>query len=98
MPLEDGIWIYILRCADGSYYTGLTRRPPEERVAEHAAGEVPGYTQSRRPVSLVYAAEFQQLTDAIDYERQIKSWSRAKKEALIKGRFDVLRELAKRRS
>ena len=62
------------------------------------SGEVPGYTQTRRPVELVYAAEFQQFTDAIGYERQVKRWSRAKKEALIAGRYDELVALAKRRS
>ena len=97
MSLENGAWVYILRCADGSYYTGLTRRGVEERLSEHMAGETPGWTQSRRPVTLVFSAEFQRLTDAISVERQVKGWKRMKKEALIAGRFDLLPELASRR-
>jgi len=91
-------YVYILRCADGSYYTGLTHRTPEDRLAEHQSGLIDGYTQSRRPVVLVYSESFVNAVDAIAAERRIKGWSRAKKESLIAGRFDLLPALARRRT
>ncbi|MGU3540523.1 GIY-YIG nuclease family protein [Methylobacterium sp. A54F] len=92
-------FVYMLRCADGSYYVGSTRgQSPEKRLGEHQAGTFPGYTQRRRPVTLVYAAEFQWITDAIAAERQIKGWGRAKKEALIRGDWDAVSALARRAS
>jgi putative endonuclease len=93
-----GAWLYILRCADGSYYTGTTRTDLEIRLAEHQTGHFGGYTATRRPVVLVYSEYFDRIVDAIAAERQIKGWSRAKKEALIAGRFDLLRALARRRT
>ena len=94
---SDGCWIYILQCTDGSYYTGSTRNLPEQRLAEHNHGfDEKAYTISRRPVSLVYAEHFPVITDAIACERQIKGWSRAKKEALIARKFDLLHHLSKR--
>jgi len=92
-----GAWLYLLKCNDGSYYTGTTRAELEKRVAEHQAGTFEGYTSTRRPVVLVYSEFFERITDAIAAERQIKGWSRAKKEALIAGDFDRLKRLAKRR-
>ncbi len=89
--------IYILECADGSYYTGITRRPVEERVWEHNAGVVEGYTHSRRPVVLRCVEEFESINQAIDRERQIKGWSRRKKQALIGGRYEELPELSRPR-
>lgn len=77
------VTVYILRCADGSYYTGLTKRDIEDRVDEHNAGVVEGYTCRRRPVELVFIETCERIVDAIDRERQIKGWSRRKKEALI---------------
>jgi predicted GIY-YIG superfamily endonuclease len=88
--------LYILQCADGSYYTGTTRGSLENRLAEHQAGHFGGFTASRRPVRLVFHQEFDRVTDAIAAERQVKGWSRAKKEALIRGDFDQLRQRAKR--
>ncbi|HWV22426.1 MAG TPA: GIY-YIG nuclease family protein, partial [Devosia sp.] len=70
--------VYILRCSDGSYYTGITRRTVEERLWEHNAGIVEGYTRSRRPVEVVCVEEFESVLQAIDRERQIKGWSRRK--------------------
>lgn len=93
-----GAFVYILRCADGSYYVGSTRASLEERVAQHDSGTFGGYTARRRPVTLVFHEEFQRITDAIAAERQIKNWSRAKKEALIRGDFEALRRLAKGRT
>ena len=79
-----GYCVYILRCADGSYYTGHTRNLGV-RLAEHESGLVPGYTKLRRPVRLVFAEELRTRAEALKRERQIKGWSRAKKEALIAG-------------
>ena len=89
------VYIYILKCADGSYYTGITRRELEERVGEHNSGLIKGYTSSRLPVELVFAQEFSRGDHAIGRERQIKGWSRAKKEALIAGDFEALPGLAR---
>jgi len=88
------IFVYILKCADGSFYTGITRRSVDERVSEHNQGLVASYTQSRRPVAVVYSAEFERIDEAIATERQIKGWSRAKTQALIDGDFQRLKELA----
>ena len=89
-------FLYILRCADDSYYVGTTRGTLDNRVAEHDAGHFGGFTAKRRPVKLVFHQEFQRITDAIAAERQVKGWRRAKKEALIRGDFDALPLLAKR--
>jgi putative endonuclease len=94
----EGASIYILLCADGSYYTGLTRKEIDERVSEHNNSTYDGYTSLRRPVRLVYSAHFELLTEAIETERRIKGWSRAKKEALIRGDYDALPGLAARRT
>ncbi len=95
--MTDGAFLYILRCADGSYYTGTARSGPEQRVAQHNAGTYDGCTARRRPATLVFSQSFDLITDAIAAERQIKGWSRAKKEAPIRGDFDQLRMLARRR-
>jgi putative endonuclease len=93
----SGASIFILRCADGSYYTGITRRWVEGRVSEHMQGLIPGcYTDSRRPVKLVFSEHYEQIDEAIAAERRIKGWSRAKKEAYMRGDFPALVELAKR--
>ena len=90
------VWLYIVQCRDGAFYTGTTRRSLEERVGEHNAGLFDGFTAKRRPVRLVFAQDFENPVDAIAAERQIKKWSRTKKQALIDGRFDLLVSLAKR--
>jgi putative endonuclease len=92
-----GAFAYMLRCADGSYYVGSARGDDlEPRVAEHQAGVRRGYTYTRRPVHLVWSERFDRITDAITVERKIEGWSRAKKEALIKGDWAELKLLAKR--
>jgi putative endonuclease len=88
-----GAWVYILRCCDSSYYVGCTTAI-EKRLREHDLGIFPGYTSARRPVELVWCAEFPDVFQAIVVERQIKRWSRRKKEALIREEFDLLHELA----
>ena len=93
-----GASIYILLCSDGSYYTGVTRRSVEERVSEHAQGLMPGYTFTRRPVKLVFSEHYERIVDAIAAERRIKGWSRAKKEAYIRGDFPTLAALSTRGS
>ena len=90
-------WVYILRCADDSYYVGHTENL-ELRVAQHQSGDLDGYTKPRRPVRLVYSEEFRTRDDAFAAERQIKGWGRQKKEALIAGDWERLRVLAQRRS
>src|SRR5882724_3631503 len=96
--LMFSVFVYIVRCRDGSYYVGSARRDLDRRIAEHNAGTYGGYTARRRPVELVLSCEFQQITDAISAERQIKGWSRAKKEALIQGDEAMLVLLARRRT
>jgi putative endonuclease len=76
--LSDGANLYILRCADGKYYVGTTPKSLEERVGEHNAGFLGGYTASRRPVTQVFAQYFESIADAVAAERQVKGWSRAK--------------------
>ncbi len=93
-------FLYILKCADGSYYTGTYRSNDlETRISEHNNAQYPNaYTSSRRPVTLVFAEQFASITDAIAAERRIKGWSRAKKEAMIEGRWTDLPDLAQRRT
>jgi putative endonuclease len=93
----QGAYLYIVKCSDGSYYSGTARAGLERRVAEHNSGHYGGYTETRRPVVLVFSQWFEDVTDAIAAERQVKGWSRAKKEALIRGDFEMLRVLARRR-
>lgn len=88
------VFVYILCCSDGRYYVGSTRASLEQRVAQHNAGAFGGFTAERRPVALVWHQEFQRITDAIAVERQIKGWTRAKTEALIEGRYDLLPALS----
>lgn len=93
-----GIYVYMLRCSDSSYYIGTaTGNDLSHRIAQHNAGAFPGYTFSRRPVVLVWSEHFDRITDGIAAERQLKGWNRAKKEALIKGDWSMLTMLAKRR-
>ena len=82
-------WAYILRCADDSYYTGHTE-DLENRIAEHQHGRFRGYTHDRRPVALVWSQDFPTREQALSVEMKIKRWSRAKKEALIAGNWDML--------
>lgn len=89
-------FVYILRCSDNTYYTGVTNNI-ERRLAEHQSGEnKTAYTFKKRPVKLVFKANFSSIDYAIEKEKQIKSWSKNKKEALIKGDFELLPELSKK--
>ncbi len=94
-----GAFVYMLRCRGKSFYVGsATGDDLSLRVAQHQAGTLGGYTALRRPVELVWSEHFERITDAIVAERQIKGWSRAKKEALIKGEWGDVQRLAKRRA
>ena len=85
--------VYVLRCVDYSYYVGHTD-DLQRRIAQHDAGQIPGYTDGRRPVRLVFAQEFSTREEALAAERQLKGWSRPKKEALILGKWKRVRLLA----
>ena len=85
--------MYILKCANGSYYTGSTI-DLERRLEQHKNGEGAKFTKKHLPVELVYVEEFSKIEDAFYREKQIQGWSRKKKEALIAGNFDKLHELA----
>jgi putative endonuclease len=93
---EMSAYLYILRCADGSYYVGTSRGSLERRIAEHHAGAFDGYTARRRPVTLVFHQQFERVEDAVSAERQVKGWRREKKEALIRGDFAALPSLSRR--
>ena len=88
-------YAYMLRCSDGKYYVGHTDAL-ERRFAQHQRGEIKGYTQTRRPVTLVWSQDFPSRLEALEAERQIKGWGRPKKEALIAGDWDKIRALASR--
>ena len=93
-----GAFVYMLRCADGSFYVGTaTGDDLTLRIAQNQAGTFEGYTSLRRPVELVWSEYFDRITDAIAVERQIKGWSRAKKQALIAGDWASVQKLSKRR-
>jgi putative endonuclease len=90
-------FVYILRCSDGSYYVGSTRgEDVARRLSEHQQGLHDGYTAARLPVTLLWSGEFDRITDAIAFERQLKGWSRAKKEAVIREEWERLPDLASR--
>ena len=97
--MTEGAFLYVLRCADGSYYIGTTRTNLELRIVRHNTGAFGGYTSTRCPViTLVFSQWFDRVTDAIENERKLKKWSRAKKEAFIRGDFTALKALASCRS
>jgi putative endonuclease len=98
LKVAEGALLYILRCSDGSFYIGTTRTALEIRIAEHNAATFGGYTATRRPVTLVFSQWFDRITDAIENERKLKKWSRAKKEAFIRGDYAALQQLSARRS
>ncbi len=85
---------YILRCSDGSYYVGSTR-DLAFRISQHQSGTGSRYTACRRPVELVWTAEYERVDEAFAIEKRVQGWSRAKREALITGRFDLLPDLAR---
>ena len=86
--------MYILKCADGSYYTGSTK-DLELRLQQHQNGEGANFTRKRLPVELVYVEEYQRIDEAFYREKQVQGWRRKKKEALINGQHDKLPGLSK---
>ena len=89
-----GYYVYILRCSDGSYYTGHTDQM-EARLVAHQSGHFSGYTSERIPVELVFLEELNSRDEAFRRERQIKGWSRSKKEALMANDWEKLVLLSK---
>lgn len=88
------LYVYILKCSDGIYYTGLTKNP-EKRLFEHNTGINKGsFTCFRRPVEIVYCERFSDFNLAADWEKRIKDWSREKKDALINNNLEKLNEFA----
>jgi putative endonuclease len=92
--MEPVYYFYILKCSDGSYYVGSAANL-EDRVNRHNLGRGSSYTAKRRPVQLVYCEKSGNLDDAMKREHQVKKWSRAKKEALIRGEIEILKKLSK---
>jgi len=90
--------LYILRCADGSYYVGTMQASLEQRIAQHDAGTFDGYTGRRRLVVLVSHEHFEHITDAIAAERQVKGWRRDKRDPRrLCGVAGIVRRLRKAR-
>ena len=90
-------WVYVLKCSDGSYYTGHTDNL-EGRVAVHQEGRLGGYTRSRRPVTLVFAEQLGTRLEALAMEQRTKGWSRKKKEAMMRGNWEEVSQLAKNKT
>ena len=91
------MYVYILACSDKTYYVGVTNNL-ERRLKQHNSGINPeSYTYSRRPLELKFYELFNDPISAIAFEKKIKKWSRAKKEALINNKFDLLLELSKKK-
>ncbi len=87
-------YVYILKCSDNTYYTGVTNNL-EKRFAEHNTGTDPkSYTFKRRPVSLFHFETFGDINQAIQFEKQVKGWSRKKKEALAEGNWEKIKKFA----
>ncbi len=90
-------FVYILKCSDGTYYTGVTSNLDKRLEKHHSGFYKDSYTYKRRPLELVFYAEFTDINIAFLKEKQIKNWSKAKKETLIEGRFGDLPNLAKKK-
>lgn len=86
-------YMYILRCSDGTYYTGSTK-DLERRLNEHQNGQGANHTKKRLPIELVYYEIFDRIDDAFYREKQVQGWNREKKEALINGDTNSLKQLA----
>lgn len=86
-------YVYILRCSDGSYYTGHTDNL-EMRIAEHQSGVCGGYTSTRLPVQLLWSQDCATRLEALSAEQQIKGWSRKKKEAMMRGDWKAVQQIA----
>ena len=96
MNTKQDYWVYIIRCADGSYYIGSTG-DLEKRLRAHEEGRAATYTARRRPLKLAYSEKHENMEAARRRELQIKRWTRKKKEALISGNMENLKSMAKKR-
>jgi putative endonuclease len=85
--------VYILRCSDNSYYVGCTNNI-NRRLRDHGNGEAADYTAKRLPVELVYSEKHESLLSARKRERQLKGWTRIKKEKLICGDWKMSGRIA----
>jgi putative endonuclease len=92
----EGAFLYIVQCADLSYYVGTSRKDLNIRLTEHNAG-LYGYTARRRPLELIFSQHFESIADAVAAERQVTGWSRGKKEALMRGDWEQVQALSWRR-
>jgi putative endonuclease len=90
-------FMYILKCANGQYYTGSTKKRINKRITEHHLGQGANFTKKHLPVKLVHYEEFLRIDEAFKREKQVQRWSRKKKEALIEGNIALLKELAKKK-
>ena len=88
-------YMYILKCSDGTYYTGSTKYI-DIRIKQHNEGRGANYTKKRLPVELIYYEEYERIDHAFYREKQVQNWSRKKKEALIKGELEEIKFLAKK--
>ncbi|MDR6300827.1 GIY-YIG nuclease family protein [Mesonia maritima] len=90
-------FVYILECADGTFYTGVTSNLTK-RLSEHCSGEhINSYTYKRRPINLVFYTNFTEINYAIAFEKKIKKWSKVKKQALINSEYKKLPNLSKKK-
>ena len=83
-------YVYILKCSDGSYYTGHTNNI-DRRICEHSEGKASSYTSKRLPVELVFLQNFQTKSESLEAERKLKNWNRIKKEIVIKKDWESLK-------
>lgn len=90
-------WVYMLHCADDSYYVGVTNNLTMRLEEHHSGFHTGSYTEKRLPIELVYSTTFPYILDAIAWEKRIKRWTRVKKEALIRGDQMALEQLSSRR-
>ncbi|HKK61726.1 MAG TPA: GIY-YIG nuclease family protein [Bacteroidales bacterium] len=89
-------YMYILKCANGQYYTGSTK-DLDKRIDQHLCGQGANFTKKHLPVELVYYEEYDRIDKAFYREKQVQGWSRKKKEALIEGKYSQIPDLAKKR-
>ena len=95
MKIAHNYFVYIVECSDKSYYTGVTNNIERRIWGHNNAEKSSGYTFKRRPVILKYCQRFQDITQAIAWEKQVKGWSRKKKEALFIEDGEEIKKLAK---
>ena len=87
-------WTYMLHCNGGLLYVGHTDNL-DNRIAQHQSGYIPGFTRDHLPVKLIWSEAFGTRLEALEAERRLKGWSKAKKLALVRGDWDLISALAK---